>query len=148
MGDRCFSQGSSSKITIIIGKHFTISIEKWFLWEFKQSDTPPILVKLFQTFYFKIRAQRTNIVNNCLKFGGEAPSWHDNSFRYVFSFLLFISYSSLSMLEKMTENFMHIYNFIVSMKNQKLFSKIITCPVGWGCRTHQLHLCRAVRPHP
>ena len=23
-----------------------------------------------------------------------------------------------------------------------------TCPVGWGCRIHRLHLCRGVRPHP
>ena len=23
-----------------------------------------------------------------------------------------------------------------------------TCPVGWGCRIHRLHLCRGVRPNP
>ena len=30
----------------------------------------------------------------------------------------------------------------------KLFSKIIFCPVCWGCRIHRLHLCRGVRPPP
>ena len=24
----------------------------------------------------------------------------------------------------------------------------IGCPVGWGCRIHQLQLCKGVRPHP
>ena len=27
-------------------------------------------------------------------------------------------------------------------------SKRIDCPVGWGCRIHQLYFCRAVRPPP
>ena len=24
----------------------------------------------------------------------------------------------------------------------------LCCPVGWGCRICQLHLCRGLRPHP
>ena len=39
------------------------------------------------------------------------------------------------------------------MSSNKLFknkvtSKLFTCPVGWGYRIHQLHLCREVRPPP
>ena len=29
-----------------------------------------------------------------------------------------------------------------------MVSIIAFCPVGWGCRTHQLHLYRGLRPHP
>ena len=29
---------------------------------------------------------------------------------------------------------------------QKLKINLSSCPVGWGCRIHQLHLCRGVRP--
>ena len=27
-------------------------------------------------------------------------------------------------------------------------AKPLSCPVGWGCRIHRLHLCRGVGPHP
>ena len=30
--------------------------------------------------------------------------------------------------------------------NCKLF--VLSCPVGWGCRIKQLHLCKGVRPTP
>ena len=29
--------------------------------------------------------------------------------------------------------------------NQPKPSQEITCPVGWGCRIHRLHLCRGIR---
>ena len=29
-----------------------------------------------------------------------------------------------------------------------LFLQTVVCPVGWGCRIHQLLLCRGVRPPP
>ena len=29
-----------------------------------------------------------------------------------------------------------------------LFPQLSSCPVGWDCRIHWLHLCRGVRPHP
>ena len=36
--------------------------------------------------------------------------------------------------------------FIVTVFTQLLSHKQTTCPVGWGCRIHRLHLCRGVTP--
>ena len=41
------------------------------------------------------------------------------------------------------------HNIITHPLNIALYSHNVTCPVGWGCRIHRLHLCTGVRhPHP
>ena len=39
--------------------------------------------------------------------------------------------------------------FISCVDKSKILplSSSIKGPIGWGCRIHQLHLCRGVRPH-
>ena len=49
-----------------------------------------------------------------------------------FNFLLFLLFHLLQ-----------FYSFIFYLKPTSL-----SCPVSWGCRTHQLLLCRGVRPPP
>ena len=47
---------------------------------------------------------------------------------------------------KVCQKYFHVFHTFTS----KLISCTITifCPVSWGSRIHQLHLCRGVRPSP
>ena len=35
---------------------------------------------------------------------------------------------------------------MIAIFTMKMITKTSCCPVSWGCRIHQLHLCRVVRP--
>ena len=43
---------------------------------------------------------------------------------------------------------MNIDRFKHTHTHTHTLTHIYTCPVGWDCRVHRLHLCRGVRPPP
>ena len=40
------------------------------------------------------------------------------------------------------------YHSLPKSMTLKYVTKIMVCPVDWGCRIHRLLLCRGVRPPP